>query len=406
MLTKPGNTVVGRRPRGRRVFKLALVSVFFLTLTLQNGTAQEPAQNAMAGSWVFGAKGCSACHAINGLGGTTAPDLGRVGELRTFYDLASGFWNHYPSMVAQMRAQGIEPPHMSPREMGDLIAFLTSINYFDEPGNVDRGKQFFTEKECVRCHQVAGVGGVVGPSLDYLGQMGSFIQVATAMWNHGPAMAEAMQTLKIRRPSFTASELTDLIAYLRQAAPGPPEGPMYVLPGRAELGRQWFVEKGCLECHSIRGQGGGSAPDLASRARPPSLAEFSAMIWNKAPAMLRAMRVRGTDVPKLEVSQMADIVAYLYSIRYFQRLGNPAAGRRLVQNRGCLGCHALGGQGRNDAGDLATIKGLDSPTAVIAAMWNHGRIMTGQAQGRIIWPTLLPEEMADISAFFIESGSK
>jgi mono/diheme cytochrome c family protein len=359
----------------------------------------------MAGSWVFGAKGCSTCHAINGLGGNVGPDLGRVGQLRSFYDLASGFWNHYPSMVAQMRAQGIEPPHMSPREIGDLIAFLTSINYFDDPGDEDKGKQFFTEKECVRCHQVGGVGGVVGPSLDYLGQMGSFIQVATAMWNHGPAMAEAMQTLKIRRPSFTASELTDLIAYLRQASPGPPQGPMYVLPGRAELGRKWFVEKGCLECHSIRGQGGGRAPDLAGRARPPSLSEFSSMIWNKAPAMLRMMRTQGTDVPQLEVSQMADIVAYLYSIRYFQRLGNPSSGRRLVQNRGCLGCHALDGQGVKDGGDLAKIRGLDSPTAVISAMWNHGRVMTTEAQGRVIWPSLLPEEMADIAAFFILSGA-
>ena len=399
-----GNGRANRKRWGQ--LGLTLVALLSVPLVAQRADGQEPAQNAMAGSWVFGAKGCSNCHAINGLGGTSGPDLGRIGELRSFYDLASGFWNHFPGMISQMRAQGFEAPHMSPREMGDLIAFLTSINYFDERGNVDNGKRFFTEKECIRCHQVAGVGGVVGPSLDYLGQMGSFIQVATAMWNHGPAMAEAMATLKIRRPSFTEAELTDLVAYLRQAAPGPPEGPMYVLPGRAELGRQWFVEKGCLECHSIRGQGGRSAPDLASRARPPSLAEFSAMIWNKAPAMLRSMRMRGADVPKLEVSQMADIVAYLYSIRYFQRLGDAQAGRRLVQSRGCLGCHSLNGRGGKEAGDLGGVRGLDTPTAVIAAMWNHGRVMTGQAQGRMIWPTLLPEEMADMAAFFIETGSK
>lgn len=365
-----------------------------------------PTQNALAGSWVFGAKGCARCHSINGLGETVGPDLGRIGQLRTYYDLAAGFWNHFPQMVKQMREMGFDPPRVNEREIGDLIAFLTSINYFDTPGDVGEGRALFTDKECVRCHQVAGVGGVVAPSLDYLGNMGSPIQVAAAMWNHGPAMTEAMQTLGIRRPGFSATELNDLIAFLRSAAPGPPQGPMYVLPGRADLGRRWFVEKGCLECHSIRGRGGSRAPDLASQGRQLSLSEFAATMWNKAPGMLRVMRAQGISVPQLEVSQMADIVAYLYSVRYFQRAGDAAAGRRVIQNRGCLECHTRRtARGVRAGGDLAKVRDLHSPTAVIAAMWNHGRVMTQEAEGRIIWPTLLPKEMSDIAAYFIQLGS-
>ncbi len=370
-------------------------------------TPIQPAQNALAGSWVFGAKGCATCHAINGLGGTIGPDLGKVGTLRSFYDLASAFWNHYPGMMAQMRAQNIQPPHMSPREMGDLIAFLTSINYFDVPGDREKGRALFAAKQCVRCHQVGGVGGVVGPNLDYLGQMGSFIEVATALWNHGPAMSEAMATLNIPRPQFTAAELTDLVAYLRGATPGPPQGPMYVLPGRATLGRKWFTEKGCVNCHSVRGRGGAQAADLAMQNRSLSLAEFAVRLWNKGPAMQRVFRGQGMAVPQLEVGQMADIVAYLYSVRYFQRLGDAGAGRRVMQGRGCLGCHSLRGRGGGgkDAGDLADVKHLNTPTAVIAALWNHGRIMWQAAEGQVIWPTFIPEEMADLAAYFVEQGA-
>jgi cytochrome c551/c552 len=391
-----------RGPGGARAF-----STLLLLAPLSIGWAQRPSgptENAMAGSWVFGAKGCANCHSINGVGKTVGPDLGR-GQLHTYYDLAAAFWNHYPGMAARMRAQSIEPPRMSPGEMGDLIAFLTSVNYFDPPGDADKGKTVFTQKRCIRCHQVGGTGGVIGPSLDYLGQTGSPIQVAAAMWNHGPAMSEAMRTQGIDRPTFTAAELTDLLAYLQAASPGPVDRPVYLLPGRADLGRRWVVEKGCPKCHSFRGQGGVLAPDLARRVRPLSLYQFAAMLWNKAPAMRLVMQAQGIEAPQLEASQMADIVAYLYSVQYFQPQGNAAAGPPLLQSRGCLRCHSLHGRGGRQAGDLAAIKKFSSLAGVIAAMWNHGRLVAKAAPDRTTWSKLTPEEMADITAYFLNAGS-
>jgi cytochrome c551/c552 len=353
---------------------------------------------------VFGAKGCAKCHSVNGVGKTVGPDLGR-GQLHTYYDLAVAFWNHYPGMAARMRAQRIEPPQMSPGEMGDLIAFLTSVNYFDSPGDPDKGKNVFTQKSCIRCHQVAGTGGVVGPSLDYLGQTGSPIQVAAAMWNHGPTMSEAMQIEGIVRPSFTAGELTDLLAFLRATSPGPVDRPLFLLPGRAELGRRWVLEKGCSRCHSFRGQGGVLAPDLARRERPLSLYQFAATLWNKAPAMLEVMRTQGIEAPQLEASQMADIVAYLYSVQYFQPQGSAAAASPLFQSRGCLRCHSLRGRGSREAGDFAEMRKFSSLAGVIAAMWNHGRLVAKTTADHTRWPKLTPEEMADITAYFIGTGT-
>lgn len=380
----------------------AVVVTWLLLSPLEATAAQPrsgPAQNALAGAQVFGAKGCSNCHAINGLGGTVGPDLGRLPRPRSFYDLGASMWNHLPRMAERMRELGIERPRLDPRQTADLIAFLFTLDYFDEPGDPVLGKQLFARKNCVRCHQVAGVGGVVGPNLDFLSQYGSPIFVAAAMWNHGPAMAEAMRARGIERPTFSGSELIDLIAYLESAAPEPPGGLLYVLPGRAEQGRDLFARKRCIECHGVRGRGGQIGPDLADRAVTRSLTEFAAAMWNKAPAMLEAMRARRISVPELSAGEMADLVGYLYSVQYFEEAGDARRGRDRLRDRGCLECHSLRGRGGRTAGDLAKLRRLDSPAAVITALWNHLLLVEDAGVRETSWPLLRPAETADIASF-------
>ena len=363
--------------------------------------AQERAgltQNPLAGSRVFGSKGCVKCHAVNGLGGTVGPDLGRIARRRSFYDLAAAMWNHLPAMGQRMDELGIERPFMDEREAGDLIAFLFTLDYFDPPGDVEAGKRLFGEKKCVVCHQVGTYGGVVGPSLDHLGNYGSPILVAAAMWNHGPAMEAQMQAHGIKRPTFSGSELMDLISYLESVSPAPLEGPLYVLPGNAEEGRVVFTEKGCVACHSVQGVGGRVGPDLARRGLHWGLTEFAAAMWNKAPAMSAAMKARGIDVPQLGAGEMADIVAYLYAVQYFAESGDPEAGRRLLATRGCLECHSLAGQAGKRAPELSR-GSISSPAGVIAEMWSHSALMEAEGGAEAPWPTLSAEEIADITAF-------
>ena len=364
-------------------------------------------QSVLAGARLFGAMGCAGCHAIDGVGGTVGPDLGRSSEPQSYYGFAAAMWNHLPQMVRRMDALGIARPRLDPWEAGDLIAFLVWLDYFDPPGDIDHGRRLFTEKKCVLCHQVAGVGGVAGPDLDFLSQYGSPIQIATAMWNHGPAMTEAMRAQGIQRPSFTSSELTDLIAYLESWSPAIPTGPLYVLPGRSDEGRQRFVDRGCSQCHGVEGETGTLAPDLGRMGRHESLIDFAAAMWNKAPTMLDAIQRRGISVPRLSAGEMADLVAYLSSVRYFGEVGNATRGARRVRDKGCLECHSVGGRGGTAAGDLAQARGLDSPAAVMAALWNHV-LMTeseaGQAGGS--WPAFSTAEMADLSAYLQTLGQE
>jgi len=371
-------------------------------------SAQElftPAQDPIAGSRVFGFKGCSLCHAVNGVGGQVGPDLARIPRPRSFYDLAAAMWNHYPRMAKRMRDLAISRPLLHPRETGNLIAFLYTLDYFDTPGNAETGKRLFAQKRCVVCHQAGGVGGVIGPNLDFLKQYGSPIFVATAMWNHGPAMAEAMRARGITRPTFKGSELNDLIAYLKSASPNPADEPLYVLPGRADEGKRLFEEKGCIECHSAAGRGGTLGPDLAERGVHRSLTEFASAMWNKTPKMVRAMKVRGILLPQLEPQEMADIVAYLYSVRYFAESGDSRRGEAVVKAKGCLECHAVRGKGGHGAGDLAQPKRLLSPQAVVSVMWNHAWGMEEEGKFRKTpWPTFSSKEMADLVTYLETLG--
>ncbi len=365
----------------------------------------SPAQDPLAGSRVFGAKGCVKCHAVNGIGGRVGPDLGRIARPRSFYDLATAMWNHLPRMADRMQQIGIARPHLDVQETADLIGFLYTLNYFDTPGTAAVGRRLFTEKRCILCHQVDGVGGVVGPNLDFLRPFRSPIYVAAAMWNHGPQMMDAMTARGIQRPTFTGTELRNLIAFLAPGTSGSPDGPIYVLPGRTDNGRRLFAEKRCAECHSVGGQGGRVGPDLGERAVRRSIIEFAAEMWNKAPKMLAEMRPRGITAPQLRPDEMADLIGYLQSVRYFAGPGNVQRGWAVATSKGCLTCHAMyAGERGKPASDLTQVR-LTNPAAVVAALWNHA-VVTAPAPGggKLAWPEISAEEMADLAAMLGSLG--
>jgi mono/diheme cytochrome c family protein len=389
------------KPVEKRMASLALgfIGVLFFSAAVQGQPFAGATQDPLAGSRVFGAKGCSGCHAVNGVGGKVAADLGRVAKARTFYDLASAMWNHIPQMAAQMRKLKKPPPQLSARETGDLIAFLDTVNYFEPVGDAKAGKKIFFDKQCVVCHQIERVGGVFGPSLDSVVQFGPIFFAAT-MWNHGPAMAEAMQARGIKRPHFSGSELRDLIAYVKSVSRRRGDEPTQVLPGRVEDGERLFASRGCVDCHGVNGGGGPVAPALAGKKIYPSLFEFAAAMWNKGPVMMREMRRRAVTVPPLQADELAAIVGYLYSVDYFAAPGDPHRGEQLVKAKGCLECHSISGKGGRVAPDFAKSRGLNEPANVIAAMWNHGAAMEQKMRDETLsWPILKGDEMAQVVSF-------
>jgi mono/diheme cytochrome c family protein len=359
---------------------------------------QGPSQDPVAGSRVFAAKGCSNCHAISGVGGKVGPDLARITRPRSFYDLASAMWNHLPKMVARMERTGMTRQRLEPGEASDLIGFLFTLNYFDQPGDARKGARLFAEKHCVECHKADAAGGTVGPPLAHLKQFASPMYVAAALWNHGPQMADIMKARGVERPSFTGPELRDLTAFLAPAGTRVQDAPLYLLPGRPEVGRLLFAQKGCIGCHQVAGTGGTVGPELVERAVRRTPLEFAAAIWNKAPAMTMAMQQRGITIPSLRPEEMADIVAYLYAVRYFAEPGSLNRGWALMVEKGCLVCHGVFGERGKSASDLTRAKSVDTPGGVVSSLWNH-TLVTAPAPGggRTPWPPLKPQELADMA---------
>ena len=61
-----------------------------------------PMMDPDRGRKLFVAKGCVACHAINGVGGHDAPamDAHQMQGLMNPFDFAAKMWNHAPAMIA------------------------------------------------------------------------------------------------------------------------------------------------------------------------------------------------------------------------------------------------------------------------------------------------------------------
>lgn len=355
-------------------------------------TPGSPPQDPTAGARIFSGKGCAACHAPTRAGPAVAPDLGHIASPRSLDDLVSAMWNHRP----QAQRLILPASRLDDREAGDLIAFLVALNYFEAEGDPRTGERLFIDKRCVVCHQAGGVGGVLGPSLDRFKEHASPMLVAAAMWNHGPQMAQAMRASGIERPRLEGTDVRDLVAYLNVASSATRIGRLHLFPGDAELGRGAFVEKRCIECHG----GGVSGPNLARRRTRRDFSEFAALVWNKAPAMMVAMKRRDVDIAPLRADQMADLVAYLDSIGYFAYPGNAERGQKLATAKGCRVCHASFGPGASLPGEVSRPVRFGSPPVVVALAWNHAIIVERAAgRARAERRPLGTEEIADLMAF-------
>jgi mono/diheme cytochrome c family protein len=367
----------------------------------------SPAADAFAPSWrmlagfdVFAAKGCGQCHALRGAGPVTGPDLARVRSTTGFYDIGAALWNHLPRMAGEMRDARITRPRLTAREATDLIAFLFTAQYQDESGDAKSGERLFAGKGCAQCHAVGGAGGGVGPALDVLKRANSPVLVAAAMWNHGPAMAEAMKTRGIPRPTLEGKELLDIIAYVTSAARDSGGETAQVVPGTPANGEKLFSERHCATCHAVGGKGGRVGPDLGRAGHHISLTQFAARMWNHGPKMWAAMRERGIDVPKLSGQDTADILAYLYVAHYFDPSASARRGAQVIRDKGCTSCHSVNGKGGKAAADFAKSTVVSTPGSLIAGMWNHAPLMEASAQKQgVSWPVLQGRDLADIAAY-------
>ena len=272
------------------------------------------------------------------------------------------------------------------------------------PDNPAAGAHLFVEKQCVRCHALAGDEPRVGPDLGRLHFRGTIMDLAGAFWNHSPVMREKMADLKIQPPRLNSGEMADLVAFLTAYR--------YYLtevgqPGSPAAGKVVFASKGCTRCHGADAWDK-PGPDLA-RYRGRFSATFVAQaMWNHGGEMAAVMRGQGVPWPKFAGREMGDLLAYLQAgnggsteERVYFEPGSPRRGRELFAAKRCVECHAIAGAGGHGGPDLARGRQfVGSTSAVAGLMWNHSQGMSAEfARRGLARVTFSGQEMADVLSY-------
>jgi cytochrome c2 len=201
---------------------------------------------------------------------------------------------------------------MQGSDISNLMAYIRSVGggverVYIQPGNPQQGEKVFREKRCAECHPVKDHGKGIGPDLRVI-LKGSLMRIAGIMWNHGPKMWAKMAERGIAVPVLSNADTADLISYL------------YFLqfldkPGNVERGRVVYREKRCARCHELHGVVGTSGPDLAKIEKLQTPLEVITEMWNHASTMEQRMLEESVEWPVLKGGEMADLIAYLLSIR-------------------------------------------------------------------------------------------
>jgi cytochrome c len=214
------NADVDEAEQMNRIVRVVVVSLLLATVGVPDVLGQDQPKvyaiwgNPDNGRKIYAAKGCGRCHAINGVGPTIGPDLGRPATRpQTITQLAGAMWNHAPDMRKLAQEKGLNWAGFKESELRDLIAYLYFLRMLDQPGDVRRGERLFDDKRCSACHALAGRGGRLASDLSQWKHYSSPILWAEIMWRHAVDMEARMRGLGLAWPDFQDNEMVDLIAF-------------------------------------------------------------------------------------------------------------------------------------------------------------------------------------------------
>lgn len=391
------------------IYMVLVFLIVGLSLTIERNGICDTGKYLLPGDakkgWQsFFTKGCIKCHSVWGEGGTAGPNLSITPSRHlSEAQLAATMWNHAPSMWEKMLAKGINFKSMSQEEMADIFAFLYFIRYTDEPGDQEKGKELLLTKKCSNCHAIQGKGGKIGPDLTKWKAYTNPILWTQMMWNHAPQMEEEMSKRGIAWPRFEGNEMVDIISYIKSINKSGDK--IFLSPGDPKEGKTEFSKKGCSLCHSTGKDIIKNGPNLGRDLRkgqsfPRTITQVAGLMWNHSPQMWKIMKQKEVKRPQLSAQEMADIIAYLFSLQYFDEPGDRIKGSKVFEEKYCIKCHTVNAKGGLKGPDLKNWSKQVSPISMAQAMWNHGPSMLTEIKKMgLTWPKFEGKEIVDLMEY-------
>ncbi len=177
--------------------------------------------------------------------------------------------------------------------------------------------------------------------------------------------------------------------------------------GDPSRGQRLFVAKGCVQCHAVRGAGGRIGPDLGRTAIKGSFYELFAGMWNHSATMNEKMKESRLIRPKFNEDELADLLAFLYFLNYFDEPGDPKSGKTLFVQKHCVECHAIGSAGGKTGPRLDTLARGTAPLQIAQDLWNHGPVMIATMRARDLpLPTFQEREIIDLFSYLRTQGNR
>jgi len=251
-----------------------------------------------------------------------------------------------------------------------LIALVAAAAVPAIAGDAQHGAVVVMQEGCLECHTVQGSGaghepaGVPGARdlADKLMPTYTPSALASALWNHTPAMWRSMAERSVAQPAAKEADWDDLFTWI------------YALqfseqPGEVARGKAAFESNGCASCHS------GEIVRQWSPFDDPVVLVYR--LWTHSSAMRPQMVNRRTPWPIMTGRDFMDITAYIQTtqrqlVASHFALPDPSTGRLTFVQK-CGVCHT---------GPMALENRVSNQTWIDlgAAMWNHSPLMQAAAQ--------------------------
>lgn len=180
------------------------------------------------------------------------------------------------------------------------------------------------------------------------------------------------------------------------------------LPDDPMEGLSVFIEKKCIECHSLKPGEPSFGPDLKNSLKEDDLFQIYGKMWSHSLQMFRYMDEEKIPHPGFDEKELKSLLNFLYVLNFLSEKGDPVRGRRFFINSVCSNCHSIGIYGNKKGISLDDLKVHMSPSGLASLLWNHGPKMRHQVSlVNIKWPVLKGDELSGLSEFLMDfSNSK